>query len=100
MTTRFPPARMMTSFIEEEDDHPLDFEPQCCCVCRNTISQGNCSSNLTTILGGLRNADTGLSASEVSYIPGCSTTTCHETDFSAAVTAAVRERLFDYAILC
>jgi hypothetical protein len=91
---------MMTSFIEEEDDHPLDFEPQCCCVCRNTISQGNCSSNLTTILGGLRNADTGLSASEVSYIPGCSTTTCHETDFSAAVTAAVRERLFDYAILC
>ena len=48
---------------------------------------------MTTILGGLRNAGTGLSASEVTYIPGCSTTTCHETDFTAAVSAAGKAKL-------
>lgn len=55
--------------------------------------QANCSSNVTSILGGLRNAGTGLSGKEVTYIPGCSTTTCPETTFSAAVSAAAKAKL-------
>ena len=54
---------------------------------------GNCSTNITSILGGLRNAGTGLSKSEVTYVPGCITTSCHETDFSAAVSAAGKAKL-------
>jgi hypothetical protein len=45
------------------------------------------------MLGGLRNAGTGLSGKEVAYIPGCSTTSCHETDFSDAVSAAAKAKL-------
>jgi hypothetical protein len=58
-----------------------------------TAPQGNCSSNVTSILGGLRNAGTGLSGKEVTYISGCSTTTCPETDFSDAVSAAAKAKL-------
>ena len=58
-----------------------------------TSPQGNCSSNVTSILGGLRNAGTGLSGTEITYIPGCSTTTCPETDFSDAVSAAAKAKL-------
>lgn len=72
----------------------------CVCVWRlDTLGNyacntGNCSSNVTTILGGLRNAGTGLDTKEeVSFIQSCSTTSCHESDFSAAVGAAAKAKL-------
>ena len=48
----------------------------------------NCSSSVTTLLGGIRNADTGLSGSEVVYMPGCKTTNCSESDFGDVAAAA------------
>lgn len=56
-------------------------------------NSANCSSNITSLLGGVRNAGTGLSGDEVVYIPGCSTTSCHETDFSKATAVADKAKL-------
>lgn len=56
-------------------------------------SQANCSSNVTSILGGIRNAGTGLSDKEVTFIPGCSTTSCPETNFSDAASSAAKAKL-------
>jgi hypothetical protein len=50
---------------------------------------GNCSTSVTSILGGLVNASAPmLNSGEVTYIAGCSSTSCNETDFSAVTTAA------------
>ena len=56
---------------------------------------GNCSTNVTSIFGGLRFADTGLSHGEVRYIPGCATTNCSgaDVDFAPAVAAAATAQL-------
>ena len=45
---------------------------------------GNCSTNVTSIFGGIQHAETGLDHGEVIYEPGCSTTNCSESDFSVA----------------
>jgi hypothetical protein len=51
---------------------------------------GNCSTNVTSVLGGLRNAQTGLNRhGEVVYEPGCLSTNCSEGADSDSFAAAV-----------
>lgn len=48
---------------------------------------------MTSVLGGLRNAGTGLHSGQVVYMPGCTTTNCSESDFGAETTAAKAAKL-------
>ena len=48
---------------------------------------------MTSVLGGLRNAETGLHSGQVVYMPGCTTTNCSESDFGAETTAAKAAKL-------
>lgn len=55
---------------------------------------GNCSTNVTSILDGLRNAGTGLhTPGTVQFVPGCHTTNCTETDFSSASSLAAQAKV-------
>ena len=52
---------------------------------------GNCSTNVTSILGGIINASSPpLNGGEVVYVPGCSTTSCPESTFPEVTDAAAR----------
>eukprot|EP00936_MAST-01D_sp_MAST-1D-sp1_P000772 g772.t1 len=57
---------------------------------------GNCSTNVTTVLDGLRNAGTGLVGEEVRFfkVPGCSTTNCtSQTGFDTAAAKAASAKV-------
>jgi hypothetical protein len=51
---------------------------------------GNCSSNVTGVLGGLRNAQTGLhTKGNVLYSPGCTSTNCSDPGTVYAICSTI-----------
>ena len=45
-------------------------------------NSGNCTTNVTSVLGGLRNAGSGLTNGEIVRVAGCETTNCREVSRS------------------
>eukprot|EP00039_Didymoeca_costata_P007118 m.96434 g.96434 ORF g.96434 m.96434 type:complete len:835 (+) comp13547_c1_seq2:207-2711(+) len=54
---------------------------------------GNCSTNVTSILDGIKNADTGLNKGQVVFEAGCNTTNCSQTDYTKAQTIAKQAKV-------
>ena len=63
---------------------------------------GNCTTNVTSVLDGLRNAGSGLTNGEVHFIAGCETTNCHETSFNSSsstiISAAAKAKVVVLAL--
>ena len=47
-----------------------------------------CTNNHTSVVGGLRNGGTGLTAGEVIYEPGCTSSDCTESDFGKVTSVS------------